>query len=86
MANIKSAIKRIRQQEKAAARNKSSRTLIKTNLKKFDAAIAENDKEKAESAYRAAAKTVDRAATKGLIHKNKAAHKKSQMARQLNSI
>ena len=86
MANIKSAMKRIRLQEKAAARNKSARTLMKTNLKKFDAATAEGDREKAEAAHRIAVKTVDRAATKGLIHKNRAARRKRALARQLNNM
>ena len=86
MANIKSSIKRIRLQEKAAARNKSKRTLMKTNIKKFDAAVSEGNREKAEAAYKVAAKTVDRAATKGLIHKNKAARRKSAMAKQKNNM
>ena len=59
---------------------------MKTNLKKFDAATTEGDREKAESAYKVAVKTVDRAATKGLIHKNKAARRKSALTRQLNSM
>ena len=86
MANIKSSLKRIKLQEKAAARNKSKRTLLKTNVKKFDAAASEGDREKAEAAFKAAVKTIDRAATKGLIHKNKAARRKSALAKQLNSI
>lgn len=86
MANIKSSMKRIRLQEKFAARNKSQRSVIKTNIKKFDAAISEGNKEQAEAAFKAAVKIVDRAATKGLIHKNKAAHRKSAMARKLNSL
>ena len=86
MANIKSSLKRIKLQEKAAESNKSKRSLIKTNIKKFDTAISEGDRDKAETAFKAAAKTVDRAATKGLIHKNKAARRKSTMAKQLNKI
>ena len=86
MANIKSSMKRIKLQEKAAARNKSKRSLIKTNIKKFDAAAAEGNREKAASAYNVAAKSVDQAATKNLIHKNKAARRKSAMAKQLNKM
>ena len=86
MANIKSSMKRIILQEKAAAKNKSAKTLIKTNIKKFNSATSEGNRENAETAYRVAAKTVDRAAIKGLIHKNKAARRKSAMAKQLNSI
>ena len=59
---------------------------MKTNIKKFDTAITEGDREKAEAAYKIAAKTVDRAAVKGLIHKNKAARRKSAMAKQLNNM
>jgi len=86
MPNIKSASKRVLLSQKAAAKNKSAKSLIKTNIKKFDAAAAAGDRATAESAYKAAVKTVDRAATKGLIHKNKAARKKSALTRKLNSI
>ena len=86
MANIKSSLKRIMLEEKATAKNKSARTLIKTNTKKFDAAKTEGNSETAETAFRIASKTIDRAATKGLIHKNKAARRKSSMAKQLNSM
>ena len=86
MANIKSSLKRIKLQEKAAARNKSAKSLMKTNIKKFDAAATEGDRDKTASAFIVATSTVDRAATKGLIHKNKAARRKSRMARKLNAI
>ena len=86
MANNRSSAKRVLISQKAAAKNRSARSLIKTNNKKFDAAAASGDKEAAELAYRAATKTIDRAATKGLIHKNKAAHRKSAMAKKLNSV
>ena len=86
MANIKSSMKRITLSEKAAAKNKASKTLMKTNIKKFDAAATEGNRESAKTAFNVAAKTVDRAAAKGLIHKNKAARRKSAMAKQLNSI
>ena len=86
MANIKSSAKRVLLSQKAAAKNKAARSLMKTNIKKFDAAAAGGDKEAAELAYRVAVKTVDRAATKGLIHKNKAAHRKSALTKTLNSM
>jgi small subunit ribosomal protein S20 len=85
MANIKSSAKRAELSEKAAARNKSVRSLMKTNLKKFDAAVTGGDQTATASAYKIAVKTVDRAASKGLIHKNKAARRKSQLAKQLNT-
>ena len=71
MANIKSASKRILLTQKATAKNKAAKSLMKTNIKKFDAAATGGDHAEAERAYKVAVKTVDRAATKGLIHKNK---------------
>ena len=86
MPNIKSASKRVLLSQKAAAKNKAAKSLIKTNIKKFDAAVSGGDRVTAEAAYRIAVKTVDRAATKGLIHKNKAARRKSALTHKLNSV
>jgi len=86
MANIKSSAKRALLIEKTTAKNRASKSLMKTNLKKFDAAAEGKDKAAAESAYKTAVKTVDRAATKNLIHKNKAARRKSAMTRKLNDM
>ncbi|MCL2051502.1 MAG: 30S ribosomal protein S20 [Lachnospiraceae bacterium] len=86
MPNIKSASKRVLIAQKAAARNKAAKSLMKTNTKKFDAAATAGDRETAERAYKNAVKTVDRAATKGLIHKNKAARRKSALTKKLNSM
>ena len=86
MPNIKSSSKRVLLTQKAAAKNKAAKSLIKTNIKKFDAAATAGDHETAERAYKAAVKTVDRAATKGLIHKNKAARRKSALTKRLNNI
>jgi len=86
MPNIKSSSKRVLLSQKAAAKNKAAKSLMKTNIKKFDAAASGGDHEAAERAYRTAVKTVDRAATKGLIHKNKAARRKSALTKKLNSI
>ncbi|MCD8099175.1 MAG: 30S ribosomal protein S20 [Oscillospiraceae bacterium] len=86
MPNIKSSAKRDQLSKAAYARNKAERTALKTTLKKFDAAVAEGNKETAVSAYKVAAKAVDKAACKRLIHKNKAANKKSQMASKLNAM
>ena len=86
MANIKSSAKRTLLSQKAAAKNKAAKSLMKTNIKKFNAAATTGDREAAESAFRTAAKTVDRAATKHLIHKNKAARRKSVLAKKLNSM
>lgn len=86
LPNIKSAKKRVLVNETKAARNKSARSALKTALKKFDTTVAEGDRNEAATAYKAAVKTVDKAAAAGLIHKNKAAHKKSQMTIKLNAI
>ena len=86
MPNIKSSSKRVLLSQKAAAKNKAAKSLMKTNIKKFDATASGGDKEAAETAYKAAVKTVDRAATKGLIHKNKAAHRKSALTKKLNAM
>ena len=86
MANIKSSSKRVLLTEKATAKNKAAKSLMKTNIKKFDAAATGNDLDSAQQAYKVAVKTVDRAATKGLIHKNKAARKKSALTKKINAM
>ena len=86
MPNIKSAEKRVMIAKVRNARNKAEKSILKTNLKKFDVAVAEGNREAAVSAYKVAVKTVDHAASKGLIHKNNAAHKKSAMAVKLNGM
>ena len=86
MPNIKSAIKRNEIAKERQARNKAAKTERKTNLKKFDAAVAEGNREAAATTYKVAVKAVDRAVTKGLIHKNNAAHKKSGMAQKMSAM
>ena len=86
MANIKSAKKRILVIEKKTLINKIANTKLKTVIKKFNAAVASGDKAAAEAAYKEAVKRVDQAAARGIIHKNAAAHKKSQFTKQLNEM
>ena len=86
MANIKSSAKRVLVSREQAARNKEDKSELKTMIKKFNAATADGNKENAEAAYKAAVKSVDRAVSKGLIHKNNAARKKSKMAAKINSL
>jgi len=86
MANIKSSAKRAQIIEKTTAKNRAAKSLLKTNTKKFEAKAAGSDRDAAETAYITAVKTVDRAATKKLIHKNKAARRKSAMTRRLNAM
>ena len=83
MPNIKSASKRVLIAKERNERNKAKKSVLKTNMKNFDAAVAEGNRDAAVSAYKVAVKTVDRAATKGLIHKNNAANKKSSMTAKL---
>lgn len=83
MPNIKSAEKRVLIAKVRNARNKADRSALKTVLKKFDTAVSEGNRTEAESAYKVAVKTVDKAAAKGLIHKNNAAHKKSSLDSKL---
>ena len=86
MPNIKSAIKRNELAKARNAKNKAAKSELKTNLKKFEAAVAEGNREAAATTYKVAVKSVDRAVTKGLIHKNNAAHKKSGMAQKMNAM
>ena len=84
MANIKSQIKRNRQNEASRLRNKRERSFLKTKVKRFGQALDSGDREAAANAYRIAARQLDKAAAKGIIHKNKAANKKSRLAKKLN--
>ncbi len=86
MANIKSSAKRDIKSKQLRAKNKAEKTELKTNMKKFDAAVAEGNRETAVNAYKVAVKSVDRAAGKNLLHKNNAAHKVSAMTKKLNEM
>jgi small subunit ribosomal protein S20 len=85
MANIKSQIKRIGQNEARRQRNKSARSLLRTKVKRFEEALGSGDGDAAAEAYRVAARELDKAAGKGVIHRNKAATKKSRLAKRLNA-
>ena len=86
MANIKSAKKRILVAEKRAEKNKSVRSRVKTAVKKVDAAIAANDKAAAEAALLSATSIIDKAAKKGVYHKNNAARKVSRLSKAVNTL
>ena len=86
MANIKSQIKRIRTNEVARQRNKSVKSSVKTAIRKFREAAEAGDKDKATDLLRAASKALDKATSKGVIHANQAANKKSAMAKRANQI
>ena len=82
MANIRSQVKRNRQNERRRIRNKSVRSEMKTREKRVERALAEGDADAAEAALRLAVKKLDKAASKGVIHKNKAANRKSALMRR----
>jgi small subunit ribosomal protein S20 len=86
MANIKSQIKRITTNEKARQRNVAIRSSVKTAVRKFREAADSGDKTKALDAQRDAAKKLDKAVTKGVLHANQAANKKSAMAKRANAL
>ncbi len=86
MPNIKSAKKRVLVNETKAAQNKAARSALKTDIKKFEAAVAEGNRSEADVAYKVAVKAVDKAVARNLLHKNNAAHKKSSMTLKLNKL
>jgi len=86
VANIKSQIKRIRTNEKARLRNKAVKSELKTLVRQFREASASGDSAAAESALKAASRKLDKAVSKGVIHKNQAANRKSAMAKQATSL
>nr|WP_294551246.1 30S ribosomal protein S20 [uncultured Pseudoflavonifractor sp.] len=86
LPNIKSAKKRVLVSRTKAAQNKAAKSAIKTDLKKFEAAVAEGNRSEAEGAYKVAVKAVDQAVGHGLLHRNNAARKKSSMTIKLNKL
>ncbi len=86
LPNIKSAKKRVLIAEVRNARNKATKSEVKTAIKKFEAAAAEGNRTEADGAYKVAVKKVDQAVAKGVLHKNTAAHRKSAMTLKLNKI
>jgi small subunit ribosomal protein S20 len=81
VANIKSQIKRIGQNERRRLRNKAVKSELKTAVRRFREASAAGDADAASTALRTASRLLDKAASKGVIHKNQAANRKSAMAR-----
>ena len=80
LANIKSALKRVKVTEKQNLRNRMVKSALKTSIRRYDEALQSGDRDAAEKAYVNAVSTVDKAAAKGVIHKNAASHKKAQLA------
>ncbi|KQV24853.1 MULTISPECIES: 30S ribosomal protein S20 [unclassified Microcella] len=86
MANIKSQIKRIKTNLKAQERNKAVKSELKTAVRRTREAIAAGDKAAAAEALVVATKKLDKAASKGVIHKNQAANRKSAIAKQVGAL
>jgi small subunit ribosomal protein S20 len=86
LANIKSAKKRVLVNQKKAERNKSIKSGVKTSIRKVEAAVAAKDKEAAVAALQNAISTIDKAATKGVYHKNTAARKVSRLSKAVNTL
>ncbi|MEY9838766.1 MULTISPECIES: 30S ribosomal protein S20 [Streptacidiphilus] len=86
MANIKSQIKRIKTNEKARQRNKAVKSSLKTAIRKAREAVEAGDFEKATALTREANKKLDKAASKGVIHKNQAANKKSALSSKVSAL
>lgn len=86
LANIKSAIKRIRKTEKRTLRNRMVKTSVKTAIKKFEAALNTNNFDEAKTLLSEASHIIDKAAAKGVLHKNNAARKKSRLTIRLNKV
>jgi small subunit ribosomal protein S20 len=86
VANIKSQIKRIKTNEKARQRNKAVKSSLKTAVRKAREAVEAGDLAKATELSREAGRKLDKAVTKGIIHKNQAANKKSALAKKVASI
>lgn len=86
MANIKSQIKRNKTNEKARLSNQAVRSAVRTEIRKFNAAIEAGDKDAAQAQLRTASRALDKAVTKGVFHINNAANKKSNMATAFNKL
>jgi small subunit ribosomal protein S20 len=86
VANIKSQLKRIKTNEKRTERNKAVKSELRTWVRKFREAAESGDKDAAEAALQKASTKLDKAASKGVIHKNQAANKKSAMAKKAATL
>ena len=86
MPNIKSAKMRVLVIEKKTAVNKAVKSALKTQIKKFLAAVTAGNKEEATKLYPETVSAIDSAASKGILHKNNAANKKAKLAKKLNAM
>jgi small subunit ribosomal protein S20 len=86
VANIKSQLKRIKTNEKARLRNKAVKSSLKTSVRRFREAAAAGDRDGALTALHDASRALDKAASKGVIHANQAANRKSAMAKRVGTL
>lgn len=86
MPNIKSAIKRVKINQTRTLRNAAAKSALRTAIKKFEQAVVNNDLATAKDLLFNAARSLDKAVTKGIIHKNAAARKKSRLTKKLNKL
>ncbi len=86
MANIKSQLKRIKTNEKARLRNKAVKSELKTYVRRVRDAVAAADKDKADAALVDASRKLDKAVSKGVIHANQAANRKSALAKAVGTL
>jgi small subunit ribosomal protein S20 len=86
VANIKSQIKRNKQNEKAHQRNRAVKSELRTHVRKFREAVETGDVAAATSALQVASRKLDKAVSKGVIHKNQAANRKSAIAKKLSEL
>ena len=86
MANIKSALKRAQLAEVRESRNKAVKSGVKTATRKLESTAASGNAENTKLAYKNAASVIDKAVSKGVLHKNTAARKKSRLAKRLNKV
>ncbi len=86
VANIKSAKKRIKVTEAKTLRNKMVKSSLKTAIKKYETALVSGNKEEAQAALNSATRSIDMAASKGIVHKNVASRKKSRLTVRLNKL
>ena len=86
LANHPSALKRARQNEKRRLRNKSYKTRVKTTVKQLDSAVANKDQDQAAATLRQAVAIIQKTASRGVIHRRKAARRVSRLARRVNQL
>ena len=86
MPNIKSAEKRVNVSSRRTLRNVSLKSALRTTIKKFESALGQSDVDQARVALKLANRALDKAATKGIIHRNTASRKKSRLTRRFNAI